>query len=254
MSLNDGYECIQIMSDNGQIINGECLFEMSKIPDGYIDFIATDLPYGTTQNKWDSIIPLNEMWCEFKRILKPNGVVALTSAQPFASKLVLSNTEWFKYDLVWEKTISSGQLNVKNQPMRAHESILIFYNDKPTYNEQKTVGSPYKIKRKIKFKEQSYGKQVDSEKINDGFRHAKSVIKISNPRVRDGHPTQKPIELMEYLIKTYSNENNIVLDCCMGSGTTIIAAINLKRKIIGIELDEKYFNMAKNRICEKIKI
>lgn len=235
---------------HGVIHNNDCLTEMKNIPDGYVDLITTDLPYGVSQNKWDSIIPLDEMWAAFKRIIKPNGAIVLTATQPFTTKLIMSNLDWFKYDLIWEKTICSGQLNVKHQPMRAHETILVFYNTPPTYNEQKTDGKPYSIKRKINFDGPGYGAQTDSEKVNDGFRHARSVIKISNPRVKGGHPTQKPIELMEYIIKAYSNEREVVLDCCIGSGTTAIAAINTNRRIIGIELDKKYFDVAVKRIME----
>lgn len=234
-----------------KIANDDCLIAMNKIPDGYVDLIATDLPYGVSQNKWDSVIPLDTMWKIFKRIIKPNGIIALTATQPFASKLIMSNLDWFKYDLIWEKTICSGQLNVKKQPLRAHESILIFYKQASSYNEQKTIGAPYKITRKVKFDGPGYGKQTDSEKHNDGFRHARSVLKISNPRVKGGHPTQKPVELMEYIIKSYSNETEIVLDCCMGSGTTGVAAINTNRKFIGIELDKKYFDIAKARLIDK---
>lgn len=241
------------VGDKVKISNDNCLIDMRSIPDGYVNLIATDLPYGVSQNKWDSILPLDEMWSLFKRIIKPNGVIALTATQPFASKLIMSNMDWFKYDLIWEKTICSGQLNVKKQPMRAHETILIFYNEVPTYNEQKTKGEPYKIKRKVSFDGPGYGKQKNSEKVNDGFRHAKSVIKISNPRIKGGHPTQKPVELMEYIINTYSNPNDIVLDCCMGSGTTGIAAINTERAFIGIELDKTYFEIAKNRIIENVE-
>lgn len=227
---------------------GDCLIEMEKIPSLSVDMVLVDLPYGTTQNKWDAIIPFEQMWSSLLRITKPNGALVFTATQPFSSKLVMSNLPLFKYEIIWEKTICSGQLNVKRQPLRNHESILVFYKEQPTYNEQKTIGIPYKINRKIKFKAQGYGVQKDSSKINDGFRHAKSVIKVSNPRIKGGHPTQKPIELMAYLIKTFTNENEVVLDCCMGFGTTGEACLILNRRFIGIELDEKYFNVAKNRL------
>lgn len=230
------------------LIHGECLAEMSKLPKHSIDMILTDLPYGTTQNKWDEVIPFEPMWSNFLRIIKPNGAMVFTATQPFSSKLVLSQLPLFKYEMIWEKTICSGQLNVKRQPLRAHESILVFYQEQPIYNEQKTIGKPYKINRKINFKEQSYGAQKDNSKINDGFRHAKSIIKVSNPRIKDGHPTQKPVQLMEHLIKMFTNENDVVLDCCMGSGTTGEACQNLNRKFVGIELDEYYFRMASKRL------
>lgn len=194
------------------------------------------------------MIPIDEMWSEFNRITKKNGVVVLTATQPFTSKLVISNLANFKYDLIWEKTISSGQLNVRKQQLRNHESILVFAKSPFTYNEQKTEGSPYKINRKVKNGENNYGTQKDSSKENEGYRHAKSVIKVSNPRIKGGHPTQKPIELMEYIIKTYSNKGDLVLDCCMGSGTTGVAAIKNERLFYGIELDANYFKTSKQRI------
>ena len=232
------------------LIHGDCLEKMKDISNNYIDLILTDLPYGITQNKWDSIIPIDKLWEQFNRISKEETIIVLTASQPFSSKLILSNIDNFKYEIIWEKTIGSGQLNIKRQPLKVHESILIFYKKFNTYNEQKTIGEPYSIKRKVNFAEQNYGKQKDSEKQNDGFRHAKSVIKLSNPRTKGGHPTQKPVELMEYIIKTFSNENDIVLDCCMGSCSTGIASKNLNRKFIGIESDEKYFNMSLNNISK----
>lgn len=245
IDCNDGYF---YTNDNYSLFNGDCLIEMKKINSGTINLIATDLPYGTTQNKWDEIIPFDKMWNEFDRILTKTGIIVLTAAQPFSSKLVMSNLDKFKYEIIWEKTIGSGQLNIKKQPLRIHENILVFYNKPGIYNEQKTEGKPYKINRKVNFKGEGYGKQTDSSKNNNGFRHAKSVIKISNPRIKGGHPTQKPLELMEYIINTYSNKGDMILDCCMGSGTTGEAAIKLDRKFIGIELDKKYFEIAKLRI------
>lgn len=236
-----------------QLILGECLEKMACLPDKSINLIAVDLPYGTTQNKWDEIIPLDKMWAAFDRLLADGGAVVLTATQPFTSKLVMSNPKDFKYEIIWEKTIGSGQLNIKRQPLRVHESVLVFYKTFGTYNEQKSKGEPYKISRKVNFAGESYGKQTDSKKENHGFRHARSVLKISNPRIKGGHPTQKPLELMEYIIKTFSNKGETVLDCCMGSGTTGEAAVNLHRHFIGIELDEKYFNDAKSRIELAIK-
>lgn len=205
------------------MFHGDCLKIMPSLPSNSIDLILCDLPYGVTNNKWDSVIDLSLMWKEYKRIIKENGVIILTATQPFTSQLVMSNLEYFKYDLVWEKTISSNQLNVKYQPLRSHESILVFYKKPPTYHEQKTSGKPYKIKRKAEYKDGNYHKQSPSEKINDGFRHARSVIKISNPRIKGGHPTEKPVELLEYLIKTYTDEGDLVLDNCMGHGSTGVA-------------------------------
>ena len=242
------------MSDNCKLIFGDCLKEMKSIEEHSIDLIASDLPYGVTNNRWDSVINLEDMWAAFERVTTDSGVVVLTATQPFATNLIVSNRNYckkikFKYDLIWEKTISSGQLNVRQQPMRNHEHILIFSKPKPVYNEQKTKGEPYKITRKLKKYSGSYGEQVDGvHKENDGDRHAKSVIRVSNPRIRAGHPTQKPEPLMAHIIKTYSNEGAMVLDCCMGSGTTGVSAIKENRRFTGIENDEGYFEMAKERI------
>lgn len=250
----DFNKLLSYMTDNDypKLINGNCIVENKIIKTHSVNLILVDLPYGTTQNKWDEIIPFDVMWEMFNRVLKENGIVVLTSAQPFSSKLIMSNLDNFKYEIIWEKTIGSGQLNIKRQPLRVHESILVFYKNSGTYNEQKTEGKPYSIKRTVNFKGEGYGKQTNSEKKNDGFRHARSVVKISNPRIKGGHPTQKPLELMEYLIKTFSNENDIVFDCCMGSGTTGVAANNLGRRFIGIELNKEYFTIASERIKKKL--
>lgn len=188
------------------------------------------------------------MWAHIKRILKPKGIAVFTAVQPYTSVLVMSNPDWFKYDLVWQKTIGSGQLNVNRQPMRTHETVLVFYNNFGTYNEQTTLGNPYKIKRKMSQFQTSYGKQRDHESINEGTRRAKSVVKIKNPRVKCGHSTEKPVALMEYLIKTYSNPGEVVLDFAVGRGTTLVAAHNLGRKFIGIEKDNYWFEQASERL------
>lgn len=234
---------------NYQLYNGDCLDYMKEIKDGSVDMIFCDLPYGTTQNKWDSIIPLNLLWDQYNRVIKENGAIVLTASQPFTSQLIVSNLKNFKFEWIWKKTIGSGQLNIKHQPLKIHESVLVFYNKKPCYNEQLTTGKPYKINRKADaFELSNYGKQKDHEKINEGFRHAQSVIEISNPRIKKGHPTQKPVELSNYFIKTYTNELDTVLDNCMGSGTTGVSAISLNRKFIGIEKEKEYFEIAEERI------
>lgn len=229
------------------LINGEALAEMDKLDPNSVDLIFVDLPYGTTQNDWDIIIPLDKMWEAFYKVLKEDGRIVLTAAQPFSSQLIMSNLKDFKYDIIWEKTISSGQLNVSRQPLRSHEHILVFYKKFSVYNEQLTKGDPYKITRKSP-KSENYGAQKENSLVNEGTRRARSVVKIKNNRVKDGHPTQKPEELCEYIIKTYSNEGELVLDCCMGSGTSGVVAKRLKRDFIGIELKEEYFNIAKERI------
>lgn len=233
-----------------KIIQGDSIEEMKKIPTGSVDMILCDLPYGTTRNKWDSVIPLEDLWEQYERIIKPNGAIVLTAVQIFASQLIMSNTKLFKYDLVWKKTIASGQLNVNRQPLRTHENILIFYKKQPTYNQQMTKGKPYVMNRKATYKGEGYNKQTDSYKENTGFRHPTSVLEFSNPRIKGGHPTQKPVDLFEWLIKTYTNKGQVVLDNTIGSGTTAVACINTGRDYIGIELDKKYCNMCKKRIKE----
>lgn len=233
-----------------KIYQGDCIKLMKRIKDQSIDLILCDLPYGTTHNKWDSIIPLNKLWEQYLRIIKPNGAIVLTAVQIFASKLIMSQPNLFAYDWIWKKTIFSGQLNVNKQPLRAHEHILIFYKRQPTYNQQFTKGKPYSINRKVTYKGESYNKQKDTKKVNEGFRHPSSVLEFSNPRIKGGHPTQKPVPLFEYLIKTYSHKGEIVLDNCIGAGTTAIASINTDRKFIGIEISKKYCDMANKNIKE----
>ena len=231
-----------------KIICGDCLEEMKNIKDKSVDMILCDLPYGTTRNKWDSVIDLDKMWDEYERIIKDNGAIVLTAVQIFASQLIMSRQKLFKYDLIWKKTIASGQLNVNRQPLRTHEHILVFYKNQPTYNQQMTKGKPYTINRKATYKGEGYNKQTDSHKENNGFRHPTSVLEFSNPRIKGGHPTQKPVELFEWLIKTYTEKGELVLDNCIGSGTTAIACMNTKRDYIGIELSKKYISMTNKRI------
>lgn len=233
-----------------RIIQGDCLDIMPQIPDKSIDMILCDLPYGTTRNKWDIVIPLDRLWEQYKRIIKENGTIVLTAVQIFSSQLVMSQPTFFKYDWIWKKTIYSGQLNVNHQPLRAHENILVFYTKQPTYNQQFTAGKPYSINRKITFKGESYNKQKDNQKVNNGYRYPASVLEFSNPRIKGGHPTQKPVELFKYLIKTYTNEGEIVLDNCIGAGTTALACLQTNRNFIGIEISKAYCEMANKNINE----
>ena len=237
--------------DNIKLFNGDCMEEMKKIDSNSINAIITDLPYGVSKNNWDTPLDLDKMWDMFKKILCKDGIIILTASGKFTARLMMSNIDMFKYDIIWEKTVNSGQLNVNKMPLRSHENILIFYNKNRTYNEQKTVGEPYKINRK-NTTGKGYGCQKGSEKTNEGYRHARSVIKISNPRKKGGHPTQKPVELMEYLIKAYTNEGDTILDCCMGGGSTGIAAIKNNRKFIGIEMDTEYYDIATKDIIDQI--
>lgn len=239
-----------------KIILGDCIDEMSKMPKGCVDMILCDLPYGTTQCKWDTIIPINELWKQYERIIKPNGAIVLTAIQPFTSNLVMSNIDMFRYSLVWEKSKSTGYLNSKKMPMRAHEDILVFYKNLPTYNPQKTIGVPYD-KGKAHRPTEVYGEQKGKihVKNEDGSRYPRSVqyFKTAESEGKVLHSTQKPVSLFEWLIKTYSNENDVILDNCIGSGTTAIAAIRTKRNYLGIENDENYYNITINRIEEENK-
>jgi len=226
---------------------------MHEIPDGSVDMVLTDPPYGTTQNRWDSIIPLEPMWEQLKRIIKTNGAIVMTASQPFTTTLISSNMKIFKYDWCWRKPKGTGHLNAKKMPMRDKEDIVVFYSKQCTYNPQMTKGKPYKDKAGRDHSAKSsmtdnYGAYTNFRNDNKGLRYPRQVLDM--PVVERGsvHPTQKPVALMEYLIKTYTNEGETVLDFTMGSGTTGVACANLGRGFIGIEKDEKYFDIAKERI------
>jgi len=237
-----------------QLINGECLEEMAKLDAGSVDLILTDPPYGTTACKWDSIIPLEPMWEQLKRLIKPNGAIVMTASQPFTTTLISSNMKMFKYCLVWSKNTSSPGL-AKIRPMPSHEDLVIFCSGKTTYNPQMVSGKPYVDRRKSESREHQnehgYGYKGRAPIVNKGTRFPKSVLNITKFNRKGQHPTQKPVALMEYLIKTYTNEGETVLDFTMGSGTTGVACKNLDRNFIGIELDENYFEIAKNCIESK---
>lgn len=219
---------------------------MKLIADGTVNLILCDLPYGTTQNKWDSLIPLEPLWAEYKRILSPSGVVVLTAQSPFDKVLASSNLKWLRYEWIWVKENATGFLNAKKAPLKKHENVLVFAPGKHTYNPQFTVGKPYITKRNGNTTP-NYGKHASSATFNDGFRYPTSVLEFPRDRQKL-HPTQKPVALFEYLIRTYTNPGELVLDNCMGSGTTAIAAINTGRHFIGFEMDEKYFGVAQERI------
>jgi len=228
---------------------GDCLELMKDIPDKSIDMILCDLPYGTTQNKWDIIIPFDKLWEQYRRIIKDNGAVVLTSSQPFTSALVMSNPKMFKYEWIWDKGRGSGHLNSKIMPLKKHDSILVFCKKKTIYNPQFTKGEAYTRTNKASTCRGNYGKHKDSTIKNIGIRFPTTIQHFPIGRQQNKiHPTQKPVNLMEYLIKTYTNEGGLVLDNCMGSGTTGVACKNLDRRFIGMELDKKYFEIAKNRI------
>ena len=234
-----------------KIYNEDCLEGMKRIPDKSIDMILADLPYGTTRNKWDSIIPLDPLWEQYERVIKDNGAIILTAQTPFDKVLGASNLNMLRYEWIWEKDSATGHLNAKKMPMKKHENILVFYKKLPPYNPQFTNGKPYIAKRGTKGT--NYGNDVDGHNgmtVNDGKRYPLSVLKFN--KETGLHPTQKPVALFEYLIKTYSNEGDTVLDNVIGSGTTAVACINTNRKFIGFEMDETYYSMAKKRI-EQIK-
>lgn len=239
-----------------KIYNGDCLEIMADIPDGSVDMILCDLPYGTTACKWDSVIPFDPLWKHYERIVKDSGAIVLTASQPFTSALTMSNPKYFKHSWVWDKIASSNSLNAKIQPMKIHEDVLVFCFGKLNYLPQMTLSKLYKRKgQDTKGEHQrSINAPVD---YHSEYRYPKSIIQFpkdgiigSNDERKANclHPTQKPVELMEYLIKTYTNEGETVLDNCIGSGTTAIACINTNRNFIGIEKEEKYFNIANERI------
>ena len=234
-----------------KLMQGDCLELMNEIPDQSVDMILCDLPYGTTRNKWDSVLPFADLWREYERLC--NGAIVLTAAQPFTSALVMSNPKLFKYDLVWRKPKGTGHLNAKKQPMRDKEDILVFYRKQPTYNPQFGYGSPYKNKAgkdhaATTSMTDSYGSYTNFRNDSDGRRYPKQVIEFGVVERGTVHPTQKPVDLMEYLIRTYTNEGETVMDNCMGSGTTGVACVNTGRKFIGMEQDAKYFEIAQKRI------
>jgi site-specific DNA-methyltransferase (adenine-specific) len=271
---------------NVDLINGDCLVEMKSIEEHSIDLILCDLPYGTTDRKgseskknagsrllkWDTVIPLDELWLEYKRVLKPRGAVVLTADQPFTSKLILSNVEWFKYEWIWKKKKTTGFLLANYRPMKQTEDVVVFSpagaaaaaskNGKNmTYNPQGLIEKRVKKKNNPK----RLGKFLHNPKFmgeNNKLLHEteyeQKYTNYPSEIIEFGldknvvHPTQKPVALMEYLIKTYSNENETVLDNCMGSGTTGVACVNTNRKFVGIERDEEYYDMAKTRIEESI--
>jgi site-specific DNA-methyltransferase (adenine-specific) len=272
-------------STNIELMNGDCLELMKNIPDNSVDLVCCDLPYGTTDryggNKtksnrfmsWDNVIPLDVLWVEYKRVLKKNGVVCLTADQPFTSQLVMSNLEWFKYELIWKKDITTGFLLANHRPMKQSEDVLLFSEggasaaskkagNSMTYNPQGLIEKKVVRKNgknrlgKFLSNEEFLGKNnslLGNKEYSQEFtNYPKEIIEFAMDKEAI-HPTQKPILLMEYLIKTYSNEGDVVLDNAMGSGTTGVACVRTNRKFIGIEIGEDYFEIAKNRIETEIK-
>ena len=242
------------MLEINKIYNMDCLEGMKLIDDKSIDMIFTDLPYGTTNCKWDSVIDLDKLWEQYCRIIKDNGAIVLFAQTPFDKVLGMSNLKMLKYEWIWEKTQATGHLNAKKMPMKAHENILVFYKKLPTYNPQKTTGhTPI----------HSYTKYVDTQNNTEIYgrmdreisgggetdRYPRSVITFASDKQTSClHSTQKPLALCEYMIKTYTNEGELVLDSCIGSGTTAVSCVNTGRNYIGFEKDKEYFDIAKKRI------
>ena len=239
------------------LYNDDMLNVLYKIEPQSIDLLLTDLPYGTLnkkRNQWDRVIDYDRFWEYVNTICKPNCAIVSTAAQPFTSELISTNYTDFKYCLIWEKSKATGYLNAKKQPMRAHEDIVVFYKKQPTYNPQFTTGKPYDKGKALRDAEQ-YGKQTKSVHVKDteGKRYTRSVLYFKTAEDEGKlHPTQKPIALFEYLIRTYSNEGDTILDPCMGSGTTGEACMNTNRKFIGIEKDCDYYQVASNRLNKPI--
>ena len=237
-----------------KLILGECLEKMQDIPDGSVDMVMCDLPYGTTACKWDSVIPFEPLWVSYRRVCKKNAAIVLTASQPFTSALVMSNVKEFKYCWVWDKVNRyTGALLANKMPMKRHEDVAVFYRALPTYNKQFREGKPYSVKRT-----KGHGGYVGDASLeqtrigkNDGNHNPCSILEMKgdNKKEHGLHPTQKPVALMEYLIRTYTNEGETVLDNTMGSGTTGVACVNTGRSFIGIERDPTYFDIAQGRIA-----
>lgn len=235
-----------------QLFNDNMFDILGNLESQSIDLLLTDFPYGTLnkRNEWDTIIDYSMFWSHIERICKPTCPIISTAAQPFTSVLIASNYKDFKYTMVWEKSKATGYLNAKKQPLRAHEDIVVFYKKQPTYNPQMTQGTPYDKGTAVRDTE-AYGVQTKEVHVkNDsGLRYPRSIIYFKTAESEGKyHPTQKPVSLYEYLIHTYSNEGDIILDPCMGSGTTGVAAVNCSRNFIGVEMEQKYFKIAQDRI------
>jgi len=246
--------------DRYVLIHGNCLEEMKRIPDCSVDMILCDLPYGTTACKWDIIIPFEPLWEQYKRVIKPNGAISLFGSQPFTSALVMSNSDMFKYEWIWEKSRGLGFTHVKNSPLKKHENILIFSKGSIKHIDQKGRMNYNPQDLKLLNKIVNGDKSCKADKSGHNFarpsnkiytqeftNYPSSILKFNNEG-NTVHPTQKPVPLLEYLIKIYSNEDDIVLDSTMGSGSTGVAAANTNRKFIGIELDDNYYDIALNRV------
>jgi site-specific DNA-methyltransferase (adenine-specific)/modification methylase len=243
---------VEANEPSGDLYEGDCLKILPTIPSGSVNLILCDLPYGTTQNRWDSVIDLDRLWAEYRRVLKPNGAVVLTAQGIFTAKLILSNEAWFKYKIVWEKSKPTNFLNAKKQPLRKHEDICVFYPKPPTYNPQMRAGRPYDKGVRKNQLSGSYGDFQPSHVRSDGERYPADIVYFKTAESEFErtvwHPTQKPIELGRYLIRTYSNEGDVVLDNAFGSGSFLVAAALENRRFIGIERNEEVHLFKEQRI------
>ncbi|EMW7813727.1 DNA-methyltransferase [Acinetobacter baumannii] len=241
------------MKNKIQLMLGDCLDRMREVETGTVDMILCDLPYGTTCCKWDVVIPFKQLWEQYERVIKDNGAIVLFAAQPFTSLLASSNLKLFRYEWIWEKPAATGFFNAHFQPLRAHENILVFYKAKPTFNPMKTFGHERKTAKRKDIGSEHYGKQVNIKSYDSTERYPRSVQLFSRDKKKSNlHPTQKPVALCEYLIRTYTNEGETVLDNTMGSGTTGVACVNTGRSFIGIEQEKKYFEIAEERIAQAV--
>ena len=237
-------------TQSGVLFQGDCLQIMSAIPDGAIDLILCDLPYGITDCEWDSLIPMEPLWNEYRRLIKQNGAIVLTAQQPFATDLINAARKWFRYEIIWSKAKPLGFLNANRMPLRAHENVLVFYKRLPCYNPQFTEGEPYHSKGRSNSKTAVYRdikKRIDT--INKGVRYPRSVLHFPQEG-RTGHPTEKPQALFEWIVKTYTRPGETVLDNCVGSGTTAAACEATGRRWIGIEMTERFCEMVRDRLSD----
>lgn len=259
--MDDFLNTADFKLNNIFLFNGDCLEIMNSIPNNSINMILCDLPYNRTQNHWDSIIPFEELWAQYNRIIKENGCIALFSDGMFMSDLMQSNKKMWRYNLIWNKELTSGFLNANKQPLRQHEEIVIFYKKQPVFNPQFTIGQPLHGMGN-KFKEDknnnnNYGdfnsqNNPSSKRVGDTKKYPKSILNFPRkPSSKMLHPTEKSIDCCKWLINTYTNEGDLILDNCCGCGTTLVSSINTNRKCIGIEIDKNYFEISKNRLLNK---
>lgn len=235
------------------LMHGDCLDRMKEVETGTVDMILCDLPYGTTCCSWDAVIPFEPLWEQYKRVIKENGAIVLFAAQPFTAVLAASNLDMFRYEWIYEKPNATGFMNANKQPMRAHENVLVFYKSQPTYNPIKTTGHQRQKSRRKDIGSECYGKTLKLNEYDSTERYPRSVQIFSSDKQKSNfHPTQKPVSLCEYLIRTYTNEGETVLDNTMGSGTTGVACVNIGRVFIGIEQELKYYEIAQERIAQAV--